>query len=720
MDTKYDSNGLFYSVELNPDGNYYLSLSSELLKRVFNNSSITLYVLSNDMENDGEDIKELTTKPLVDSLGNSYEVEISEMTLIMKSRDQSRSTVYLDFETNITKEDYEVNVNSLDSVILAKAYDNSDVISNSIKELNPNSPDTFDVKLGYYDVIPMYGKFEITRIGTGDNSKLKIILSKIMKNCIWSLFYIEESTGIQKFVVENKNESDEESGFDIIEYEDSTDVFDNDLVFSIQGSTESGNTVSDILYLSFNNSDRNSGTLVHSKYEINSVWSLSEIASGITSKLDINLGMNITGEISLLSDNGSEIFKKYIEDDSSIEYTDLSEIFNKKSLQNYTVKIKNSDDIVELAFNSDTSDWDNGTLVISNPLSTAVVPHYMYLVVASQDYSVQMKRDIMNSIKRGLMTKELLLDYGTLHRDKYSISVGNYGYKVDKNYRPYQLPYIINSSNKDSLSPIRYDESDKKSRVEMPDLVVQIENAKYVPVDISLYVDFNYETIDELMNLYLSLIGDIKKLFELSKSNTNLKFNNSLSKSDIRKLVYRYKQVNSVVVEDFKYYRDNLKHGPVSSIQFSPFELPVLGKLNISIDYHLVTEITPEVIRSLDNLVLNKATYEAYDTVRTIEDNARIKFYLEEDPIIVNDHDIDFKPTIVSKQRLGITYWIISASASKLESMNKNSYGRTIIAPVNLNADITTDDANVITDNTDTFTSMYTDSIKFDPIYLNY
>ena len=90
----------------------------------------------------------MTTDPvLID--GTQYEISIEQIMTNSKIRDQLTSTTLLDFDTNITKFDYEENVNSLDSVILAKAYDCSDIVNKSIIELDPQNPQTWDVKLIY-------------------------------------------------------------------------------------------------------------------------------------------------------------------------------------------------------------------------------------------------------------------------------------------------------------------------------------------------------------------------------------------------------------------------------------------------------------------------------------------------------------------------------------------------------------------------------------------
>ena len=379
INAKYSDTEICYGVELSEDGNYYLIISKKLLDKIMNNSIITLNFIVKDTENDGETITELTTDPI--TLNEiQYEISIDQITINTKMRDQLISTTLLDFDTNISKFDYEENANSLESVILAKAYDCEDIISKSIIELNPDNPETWDVKLTFP---------------------------------------------------------------------------------------------------------------------------------------------------------------------------------------------KDSD----------------GNLI--------PVPYYMYIVVASENLytesimSIQLKKEIMNSLQNGLSIKEVLLDYGTESRTigdtSYNVSIRDQGYQLSSTYRPYQLPFIIDSRN--SLEPITNSDilNDKTSRYNMPDLVIQLEPASYVPIDMVIKLDLSYDTLDDLMNFYLSLIDSIKSLFELSKSNDYLKFNSKIVKSDIDKIIYQYSGVNYAIIEDFEYYRNNKKLGPVKEIQLAPFELPVLGKLTIQL-----------------------------------------------------------------------------------------------------------------------------------------
>lgn len=498
QDAKYNPEGLYYGVELDQDNNYYLILSKQLKDKILNNSTVSLQYLINDIENDGETITSLFADP-IESDGIEYEISISNLFLTSKARAELRSTTLVDFETNISKFDYESNSNALESVILSKAYDCSDVASGSIIELNPNNPETFDVKLGFYE------------------------------------------------------------------------------------------------------------------------------------------------------DPGSKSVSAY-----------------------------------------------------SNESQQPIVPYYMYLVIASNDYSIQLRRDIMNSLSNGLCIKEVLLDYGTLSRDNYQVSVDNQGYVLNPSYRPYQLPYIIDANN--SIHPLTEEELEsgtKSSRYNMPDLVIQLEPASYVPVDISIAIDISYDSIDELMNFYLSLIDNIKGLFELSKDNKNLKFNSKLVKSEIENLAYQSNNINYVQVDDFVYYRNNISHTG-EEIQFSPFELPVLGKLEIILDYHLVSEITPEVIQAIDDRINLIAAHRKHEFGILAKDNKRpiIKLELVDGAKVV-DNPLRFRP-LDAEFKLKIQYVAISVAADSL-TITESLSAKSVIATTNPNhptldnKDYADDDANLET-----------------------
>lgn len=532
IDAKYDTNKICYGVELSDDGNYYLILSQRLFDKIMMNSEIMLNFLVKDTDNDGETFTELTIDPITVD-GVDYRISISQITINSKIRDQLVSTTLLDFDTNISKFDYEENVNALDSVILAKTYDCSDLITNSIVELDSENetrdPESWDVKL------------------------------------------------------------------------------------------------------IFQEKDKN-GNITYPKDE-----------------------------------NGNYI----------------------------------------------------------------PVPYYMYIVVASKELytesvmSLQLKREIMNSLQNGLDIKEVLLDYGTKSRtlryddgvtQEYQVSVQNQGYQLSSNYRPYQLPYIVDYKN--SLEPINNsDRFTKFSRYGMPDLVIQLEPASYVPVDITLKLDLSYDSLDDLMNFYLSLIDSIKSLFELSKSNTYLQFNSKLVKSDIDKVIYQYSGVNFAIIDNFIYYRNNKKSDPVESVQFAPFELPVLGKLQIYLDLKQQS-LYENLIINDKNLNLTRVQHYLNEQVIIHDPSARVILKLSDSFEIKETDKVSFDPIEISvpTYQLNLTYWIVSAVCDQ-ETLTITSTSKSIITGRSNKSE---DDNKQFKDDDDTFESgLYTDN-RVTKQYLDY
>lgn len=533
INSKYSDSEICYGVELSDDGNYYLILSQKLFDKIMMNSKIILNFLVKDVQNDGENFTELSTDPItIDD--SDYDVSIEQITINSKIRDQLISTTLLDFDTNISKFDYEENINALESVILAKAYDCGDIITKSIIEL-----DSLD--------------------STNDQNR---------KPETWDV----------KLIYENRDET---------------------------------------------------GKLI-----------------------------------------------------------------------NYP------------------TDPDGNYIP---------VPHYMYIVVASEDIytestiSLQLKREIMNSLQHGLCLKEVLLDYGTDFRNvvnsegnttyTYKVSKGNQGYRLDNNYRPYQLPFIVDPKN--SLEPISstiHEDINSKisSRYGMPDLVIQLEPASYVPVDIEIKLDLSYDSLDDLMNFYLSLIDSVKSLFELSKSNTYLKFNSKLVKSDIDKVVYQYPRVNFAIIEDFIYYRDNIQSTPVKEIQFAPFELPVLGKLKIYLDVKL--QQLNETIFASDNQNLNLVKAEHYlnEIIATQDLDAKILLKLS-DSMTIQDNNVEFKSVkLDTTYQFGITYWVVSSEFNQ-EIFDSESSSKSIIT-IQPEYNTSVDDDSKFKDDDKTFESgLFTD-----------
>lgn len=503
IDSKYSDSKVCYGVELSDDGNYYLILSQKLFNKIMINSKITLNFLVKDIENDGESFSEISTNP-VKINNNDYNIIISQITINSKIRDQLESTTLLDFNTNISKFDYEENINSLESVIIAKCYDCNDFMSGSIIELDPENYNTWDVKL------------------------------------------------------------------------------------------------------------------------------------------------------------------------------------------NYPSKIGSTDEYMP-------------------------VPYYMYVVVASPETTVdkvmplQLKKEIMDSIKNGLFIKEILLDYGTLSRgDNYQVSENNQGYKLSENYRPYKLPFIVDSRN----SP---DRSDKYNGYNMPDLVIQLEPASYIPVDVTLKLELSYDTLDDLMNFYLNLIDSIKSLFELSKSNNYLKFNSKLIKSDIEQIIYQYPQINTAIIENFTYYRDQKKIENVEEIQFAPFELPVLGKLSINLNLRQVPEDRDEFLKIGESPLSGRKYFYLKDTLRINDLNAKVMLKLE-DNLKIQDSKLSFKHSLVNTDyELGITYWIASAEGVT-ESVNITSNSKSVIMSQNHSVD---DDSDFRDDSSDIDSGLFTDGSTL-KTYLNY
>ena len=543
VDAKYSDSKICYGVELSDDENYYLILSQKLFDKIMANSKITLNFLIKDVENDGETFTELTTDQVIIS-DTTYDISIDQITITSKIRDQLMSTTLLDFDTNISKFDYEENVNSLDSVILAKTYDCSDIITNSIVEL--------------------------------------------------------DSTLV------NQNE-------DLIQRDPST-------------------------------------------------W-------------DVKL-----------------IFEERDENGKLISYP----------------KDKNGNYIP--------------------------VPYYMYIVVASADLytestmSLQLKREIMNSLQNGLCIKEVLMDYGTESRSlqdisgkdtyTYHVSVGDQGYKLTSDYRPYQLPFIVDYKN--SLEPISSSEIDTKvSRYRMPDMVIQLEPASYVPVDIEIQLDLSYDSLDDLVNFYLSLIDSIKALFELSKSNTYLQFNSKLVKSDIDKVIYQYPEVNYAIIQNFIYYRNNVKSDPVKEIQFAPFELPVLGKLTIYLDVKQKS-LSDQFIINDRNLNLVSIQQYVNDKFVVRDSNAKILLKLS-DSLNINDTNIKFEPTEIQPDsyQIGLTYWVVSVTGDQEEFSSTTSSKSIISVFPEYNESV--DDDPKFEDDDKTFESgLFTDHPKHIKRYLDY
>lgn len=633
INAKYSDSKICYGVELSSDGSYYLIFSQKLFDKIMNNSKITLNFLVKDIENDGETITELTTDPImVDEV--KYEISIDQIIINTKMRDQLRSTTLLDFDTNISKFDYEENANSLESVILAKAYDCSDIITKSIIELEPDNPEKWDVKLTF----PESDSFNIISYPYSDHTKTVNGIT-FTDNGDKSITVNGTATGRATFLVSNLPISQG--------------------IYKLSGCPTGGSRDKySILCNAYNGS-----TWINAYYDIGDGIILD------TTNSDINL-------ISI-----------YINITSGTIINNL--VFMPK---------------------------------LTNKLILPI-PYYMYMVVASENLytesimSIQLKREIMNSLQNGLLIKEVLLDYGTNFRDEYKVSKGNQGYQLDDNYRPYQLPYIIDSRN--PLTPILDpDNSNRTSRYNMPDLIIQLEPASYVPIDVNIKIDLNYDTLDDLMNFYLSLVDSIKSLFELSKTNDYLKFNSKVMKSDIDRVVYQFPEVNYALIDDFYYYRNNKKLGKVKEVQLAPFELPVLGKLTIYLDFKFKSMLDTLYI-SDESLNLKEVEHKLNDKLKIIDkSNAKIILNLT-DSLKINDNNIRINRIFDTEYNFEITYWLISVTGDQ-ESLNITSYSKSIITVQEGYSNSVDDSSKYKDDDNSIESGLFTDSVQYIRKYLDY
>lgn len=480
-DAKYSDSELAYAIERDAEGKYNLIISQRLADKILNYSSIALTYLVIDSNNFGATIDSLK---ITSGLPNSVSAEISELLVVDQSKYALRSTSFVDFATNIVREDYEQNIKELENIATAKVYDLSSYLTpGEIIELDETDPSKYSVKLGYYqDADPSKG---LINVDTG-------------------------------------------------------------------------------------------------------------------------------------------------------------------------------------------------------------VPYYAYVVIAPTiAYTLQLKREIMKSISRGLISKELLLDYGDQFRDNFKVSEN--GYSVSPTFIPQQLPYIVNSENS-IMGDVDAFQQDYQIRQEMPDIVLQIERAQFIPIDIEIDVKLNYSDASELANFQLSLIAALKEYFAVSKSNSKLQFNSLLRKSDIRDVVYAFDVVEAVAVSNFTYWRNNIPTRDQEIIQFGPFELPVLGSLKIVTNYEELK--MSDSFKTFDQIVRLNKEFLMSDRFKMLDQSATIQLKLK-DSLSINDN-IEHLPVTVQVPKIEMTYWVILAD-SNLVSAPIVGEARTAIMPIR-NSNITKIDSKEFTD----------------------
>lgn len=212
------------------------------------------------------------------------------------------------------------------------------------------------------------------------------------------------------------------------------------------------------------------------------------------------------------------------------------------------------------------------------------VPYYAYFVVELTDQRVLdqlIRRFIMNYLSRGLAVREVLLAYGSL--PGVGANEGQNSTRLDSSYTPAKLPTIVNVQNQTEGNYLPAPDSTDLSTpgYNMPDLVIQLVQAQYVSVDITISVVLDYSNDNELTELGLVLLDDIKSYLASSR----FTYNSKLTLDDIETQCYSHEFVEYVDIKPFDYSRPGqpVVKG-VNYVESSPFELISLGKLTLNLD----------------------------------------------------------------------------------------------------------------------------------------
>ena len=287
------------------------------------------------------------------------------------------------------------------------------------------------------------------------------------------------------------------------------------------------------------------------------------------------------------------------------------------------------------------------------------LPFYSIVAIAaSSNWTRIVKQQIMNQISRGLISKELLLDYGSFKE----VSPDN-GSSVNPDFRPYMLPEIVNSNNNRDFD---YENEGSFPGYNMPDVVFQVIPAKYIPIDITIFAELSQTVSNEdLVNLYLRLIDNIKSFFKISSSNENIDFNMEITKDQILNVLYQSDMILEARIKDFVYYRNSEKSESVDSIQLSPLELPVLGKLNLNLQYLFKSD--EDYLQISDLMELTSAKMSLFENLNVTDDLSRLKLSLD-DEFLISD-ELEFIPELIKKTNLNIIYNYVFAAQETSDSL---------------------------------------------------
>lgn len=282
---------------------------------------------------------------------------------------------------------------------------------------------------------------------------------------------------------------------------------------------------------------------------------------------------------------------------------------------------------VEIVNNSGESQMSNDIdLVYVDDSGTHYVPYYAYFVVELLNYQTldNLTRNfIMNYLNRGLLLKEVLLTYG--NKLEVSPDGGNY----NPEYKPSMLAHLVDSRNAIGNYTM-YSPTTVKSETQFstpgyncPDLFVQLVQAKYVSVDISIKLSINYKDSNDLTNIGLQLLSSLRQFLYSDK----FTFNSTLTLYDVEDLCYQNPAVTYVIVEPFNYSRpgDSFITG-VDKVEASPFELLVLGKLSLLLD--IITKNVEDEFTISESSLTNK--WLSYEDQSSIEDSHQLIIKLHE------------------------------------------------------------------------------------------
>lgn len=340
-----------------------------------------------------------------------------------------------------------------------------------------------------------------------------------------------------------------------------------------------------------------------------------------------------------------------------------------------------SDLILDKAHEVDISDT-SGITQMSNDIDLVYnennelhyVPFYSYFVVELDNYQTldNLTRNfILNYLTRGLLIKEVLLSYGNL--EEVSLDQGN---TYNPDYHPYQLAHLVSSKNKlgnyQLYSPL---EGEARSLVEFstpgyqcPDLFIQLVQSRYVSVDISIKLSINYSDANELADIGLQLLTELRQIFNSNKYT----YNSTLTIQDIEDLCYQNSAVTYAIVEPFDYARPGTKtvYG-VNEVHASPFELLILGKLSLLLDIHTINT-TPEDLLIWEDSLTNKLI--SYEDQLTIESNYKLTIRVS-DNIEVTDDLLAGDSIILPNLNLSLVNYVVEVGTALNLSQTIKSAG---------------------------------------------